>query len=69
MTNKAPADWQLLYGEGKAYIAEHIPNVIIGIRITHAKTDSRIATCQIASHATLVVDALNALDPNGALYP
>ena len=38
-------------------------------RITHSKTDSRIATCYDRRDAELVVAALNAHDPAGEMYP
>lgn len=38
-------------------------------RITHVASDSRIATSYDPKNAKLVVDALNAHDPEGKRYP
>ena len=38
-------------------------------RITHVRTDSRVATCFDRRNAELVVKALNAWDPKGEKYP
>lgn len=52
-----------------AYEIETIPRLDDEHRITHVKSDSRVATCYDLENARLVVKALNHLDPLGVMYP
>jgi hypothetical protein len=53
----------------EAQVLNHDGKKCTDYRITHIATDSRIASCSDVQNAKLIVDALNAFDPEGKAYP